>query len=111
MAWLNCYDNPETYPDVPSTYHGWMHLSFRRGFFSYELVAKQVPLIVFWDGTEDDLGEQLWSFVEQYCKDHGHFSTPKYRGGDGDYIATICLDFVEQQPRTAIPDVFLKALK
>lgn len=111
MAWLNCYDNPDEEYAGPCIYHGYMWISKRIRFFTYDRYAAKVPITVAWDGTEEDLGEQLWKCVERYCEEHGLVSTATTRGGDGDYYATITLDHVEEKQREPIPDVFLKAFQ
>jgi len=111
MPHLNCYDNPpqDSYPS-PCIYHGWMSVSRRVSFFTYEPVEKRVPLAVSWNGTRDDLGEQLATFFETFCQHKGLQPTCTHPGGDGDYYATIVLDRVEEV-RTAIPPAFLKAFE
>ena len=97
MAWVNCMDNPplDVYPS-PCVYHGWMHVAKRVSFFTYEPVEKHVPIAVPWNGTRDDLDEQIWTHFEEYCKQKGLQATCTSPGGDGDYYATVVLDRVEE---------------
>ena len=111
MPHLNCMDNPpqDSYSS-PCIYHGWMNVSKRITFFTYKSVEKHIPIAVAWDGTRDDLDEQLQTYFEVYCQQKGLQATCTYRGGDGDYYATIVLDRVEEV-RTPIPPTFLKAFE
>lgn len=111
MPWLNCMDNPpeEQYP-YPCLYHGWMYLSRRITFFDYESIEKRIPLTVPWNGTWDDLDDQMRAFVQKYCEQKGYQGTNITPGGDGDIYATVVLEWVEGIT-TIIPAVFLKAFQ
>ena len=109
MPHVNSYTNPlKEYYSCACIYHGYMYVSLRLSFFTYETIAKRVPIVVSWNGTKDDLDEKLDQYFDSYCEQYNLHSTATHQGGDGDFYAEITLAYVEKC-RTPIPQYIRNA--